>query len=98
MSGGKFMSQKEHDAMIASETHHIPGAGVTPELYYQTLEPLGFIVKVYPHNHTVGAEVLQGIYGRSHMKYRRFRQWLSGINPNSPEAALSLMCVARRNA
>ncbi|MEI2579629.1 hypothetical protein [Scytonema sp. PRP1] len=54
-------------------------------------------MKVYPHNHTVGAEVLQGIYGRSHMKYR-FSQWLSGINPNSPEAALSLMCVARRNA
>ncbi|WP_414589798.1 class I SAM-dependent methyltransferase [Scytonema sp. PCC 10023] len=68
MSGGKFMSKKEHDAMIASETHHIPGAGVTPELYYQTLEPLGFTVKVYPHNHTLGAEVLQGIYGRSHMK------------------------------
>jgi len=97
MSGGKFMSQKEHDAMIASETHHKPGAGVTPELYYQTLEPLGFTVKVYPHNHTLGAEVLQGIYGQSEIKYR-FSQWLSGINPNSPEAALSLMCVARRNA
>ncbi|BAY43898.1 type 11 methyltransferase [Scytonema sp. HK-05] len=97
MSGGKLMSQKKHDAMIASETHHKPGAGVTPELYYQTLEPLGFTVKVYPHNHTLGAEVLQGIYGRSQIKYR-FSQWLSGINPNSPEAALSLMCVARRNA
>jgi SAM-dependent methyltransferase len=97
MSGGKFMSQKEHHAMIASETHHKPGAGVTPELYYQTLETLGFTVKVYPHNHTLGAEVLQGIYGQSEIKYR-VSQWLSGINPNSPEAALSLMCVARRNA
>ncbi|MBW4504793.1 MAG: class I SAM-dependent methyltransferase [Scytonema hyalinum WJT4-NPBG1] len=97
MSDGKFMSQKEHDAMIASETHHKPGAGVTPELYYQTLEPLGFTVKVYPHNHTLGAEVLQGIYGQSEIKYR-VSQWLSGINPNSPEAALSLMCVARRKA
>jgi len=97
MSGGKFMSQKEHDAMIASETHHKPGAGVTPELYYQTLEPLGFTVKVYPHNHTLGAEVLQGIYGQSEIKYR-VSQWLSGINPNSPEAALSLICVARRKA
>lgn len=97
MSGGKFMSQEEHDAMIASETHHKPGSGITPELFHQTLEPLGFTVKVYPHNHTVGAEVLQGIYGRSQMKYR-FSQWLSGINPNSPEAALSLICVARRNA
>lgn len=97
ISRGKFMSQAEHDAMLATETHHKPGAGVTSELYYQTLEPLGFSVKVYPHNHTVGAEVLQGNYGRSQMKYR-FSQWLSGINPNSPEAALSLMCVARRNA
>ncbi|WP_017317448.1 class I SAM-dependent methyltransferase [Mastigocladopsis repens] len=96
MSGGQFMSQEEHDAMIASETHHKPGSGVTPELYYQTLEPLGFNVKVYPHNHTVGAEVLQGNYGRSQIKYR-LSQSLSGINPNSPEAALSLMCVARRN-
>jgi SAM-dependent methyltransferase len=97
ISGGQFMSQAEHDAMIASETHHKPGAGVTSKLYYQTLNPLGFVVKVYPHNHTVGAEVLQGNYGRSQMKYR-FSQWLSGIHPNSPEAALSLMCVARRLA
>jgi SAM-dependent methyltransferase len=45
---------------LASEIHHRPGDGVTPELYYKILEPLGFNVKIYPHNHTVGAEVLQG--------------------------------------
>ncbi|MDF5717082.1 MAG: class I SAM-dependent methyltransferase [Rhizonema sp. NSF051] len=95
LNGGKFMSKEEHDAMINTEIHHKPGAGVTEKMYYQTLEPLGFTVKVYPHNHTLGAEVLQGNYGRSALKYR-FSQWLSGINPNSPEAALSLMCVARR--
>ena len=96
LSLGKFMSQNEHDAMLKSETHHKPGDGLTPQFYYQVLEPLGFTVNVYPHNHTVGAEVLQGNYGQAQMKYR-YAQWLSGINPNSSEAALSLMCVARRN-
>lgn len=93
---GNFMPLAQHRAMIASETHHKPGAGVMPHLYYQILEPRGFKVKVYPHNHTVGREVLQGNYGRSEIKYR-FSQWLSGINPNSPEAALSLMCIAQRS-
>lgn len=93
---GNFMSQEEHDAMIAAETHHKPGKGVTKDLFYQTLEPLGFQLKVYPHNHTIGAEVLQGNYGKSEAKYR-FSQWLCGINYKSPEAALSLMCVAKRN-
>ncbi|MGB3639615.1 MAG: class I SAM-dependent methyltransferase [Rivularia sp. (in: cyanobacteria)] len=97
MSLGNFMSQEEHDAMIASETHHKPGKGVTSEFYHQTLEPLGFKVKVYPHNHTVGAEVLQGNYGKADNKYR-FSQWLSGINSKSSKAALSLMCIAQRQA
>lgn len=94
--GGKFMSPEEYDAIEATEIHHQPGTGVVSQLYHQVLEPLGFSVKVYPHNHTLGAEVLQGNYGRSQLKYR-FGHWLSGINPNSPEAALSLMCIARRN-
>ena len=95
MCGGKFMSQQEHNAMIDSETHHKPGDGVTPNLYHRTLQPLGFKGKVYPHNHTVGARVLEGEYGRSEIKYR-LSQWLSGINYKSPEASLSLMCIARR--
>ncbi|WYL96925.1 MAG: class I SAM-dependent methyltransferase [Gloeotrichia echinulata IR180] len=92
---GKYMSQAEHGAMIKSEIHHKPGDGVVRELYHQTLEPLGFTVKVYPHNHSVGAEVLQGNYGRAEFKYR-LGQWLSGLNPNSPAGGLSLMCIARR--
>jgi SAM-dependent methyltransferase len=80
---------------LATEVHHKLGDGVTPELYHQILEPLGFEVKVYPHNHTVGAAVLQGNYGRALQKYR-IAQTLSGINPNSPQAAMSLMCVATR--
>jgi len=96
LSLGQFMPQDEHDAMIASEIHHRPGRGVSPELYYRALEPLGFSVKVYPHNHNVGAETLQGKYGQSDLKYR-LSQWLSGIDSNSPEGALSLMCIARRD-
>ena len=94
---GNFMTQEEHDAMIASETHHQPGKGVKKDFYYQILEPLGFEVKVYPHNHNLGTQVLQGNHGKADNKYR-FSQWLSGIDSNSPEAALSLMCIAKRQA
>jgi ubiquinone/menaquinone biosynthesis C-methylase UbiE len=80
---------------LATEVHHKPGDGVTPQLYHQVLESLGFTVDLYPHNHTLGAEVLQGNYGRSFWKCR-LAQRLSGIDPDSPEAALSLMCVALR--
>ncbi len=87
---------QERTYALATETHHKPGDGVTPEFFRQTLEPLDFTVQLYPHNHTAGAEVLQGERGRPpHWRYRLGQQ-LSGINPNSPEAALSLMCVAKR--
>lgn len=82
---------------LATEVHHKPGDGIKPQMYHQVLEPLGFKVKLYPHNHTVGAEVLDGNRGQSFWKYR-LAQLLSGINPDSPEAALSLMCVATRQA
>mgnify|MGYP006279686979 CR=1 FL=1 len=82
--------------MMATEVHHKPGEGVTSELFLQTLEPLGFIVKLYPHNNNIGREAMQGNPGKPpHWRYR-LAQRLSGINPNSPKAALSLMCVAQR--
>ncbi|WP_341530360.1 class I SAM-dependent methyltransferase [Nostoc sp. UHCC 0302] len=93
---GGHTSAAEQTWALASEVHHRPGHGVTPELYYKILEPLGFSVNVYPHNHTVGAQVFQGRYGKSDKKYR-LAQLCSGINPNSPQAALSLMCVASRH-
>ncbi|MBW4557096.1 MAG: class I SAM-dependent methyltransferase [Trichormus sp. ATA11-4-KO1] len=93
---GGHTSASEQTWALASEVHHRPGDGVTPELYDKILKPLGFNVKVYPHNHTVGAQVLQGHYGKSDKKYR-LAQLCSGINPNSPQAALSLMCVATRH-
>lgn len=73
-----------------------PGDGITPELYYQVLEPLGFEVNLYPHNHDLGAEVLAGNYGRLPWKFR-LSQKLSGINPDTPKAAQSIMCIAKRN-
>jgi ubiquinone/menaquinone biosynthesis C-methylase UbiE len=82
---------------LSTETHHKPGDGVTPDLFRKTLEPMGFTVDLYPHNHTVGAAVLAGKMGQPpHWRYR-LGQRLSGVNPDSPEAALSLMCLARRH-
>lgn len=79
---------------MESETHHRPGHGVTPDLYHKVLTPLGFDVKIYPHNAN-GREALNRVMGRANLKYR-IGQRLSGIDPNSPGGALSLMCVAVR--
>jgi len=92
-----YIPDDERFSLLASETHHRPGDGVTETFFRQTLEPLGFTVKLYPHNHTAGAETLQGNRGRfPHWRYP-LGQCLSGIDPNSPEAALSLMCIATLN-
>jgi ubiquinone/menaquinone biosynthesis C-methylase UbiE len=80
---------------LACETHHKPGHGVTSELFESVLEPMGFNVKIYPHNHELGKEVLQGNAGPAEFKYR-LGNLLSGRNPSSDASALSLMCVARK--
>jgi len=80
---------------IACEIHHKPGHGVTKELFHDILEPLGFEVNIYPHNHTRGPEVLDGKRGRAHIKYL-LGNLLSGRNPFSEKSALSLMCVAKK--
>lgn len=93
-----YISDKERINALATEVHHKPGHGVTKEFFFETLEPMGFTVKVYPHNNAVGAEALKGQYGNPpHWRYR-VGQILSGINPFSEEAALTLMCVSVRNA
>lgn len=90
------MERGERLAALSTEAHHRPGDGVTPALFYENLRPLGFTVDLYPHNNTAGAEVLKGNPGRPpHWRYG-VGQRLSGIDPNSPEAALSLMCVAKK--
>lgn len=93
MTRRRQVTQEELKWMWATEAHHKKGDGVTADFFYKTLEPLGFEVKVYPHNHTVGGEVLQGNYGRSYWHFY-LAQILSGMNPHLPESALSLMCVA----
>ncbi|MGK7934372.1 MAG: class I SAM-dependent methyltransferase [Xenococcaceae cyanobacterium] len=92
---GYHATEEEQTWALATEIHHKPGDGLTPKFYSKILEPRGFTVRVYPHNHTVGAKVLEGNYGQAAWKYRLAQQ-LSQIAPNSPEAALSLMCVAKR--
>jgi ubiquinone/menaquinone biosynthesis C-methylase UbiE len=80
---------------LACEIHHKPGHGVTKELFESVLEPHGFKVKVYPHNHDLGNEVLEGKMGRATLKYR-LGNLLSGRNPSSSASALTLMCVATK--
>jgi SAM-dependent methyltransferase len=89
-------STNEQSVVLESEIHHDAGDGVTRALFESVLTPLGFDIKLYPHNHDLGDEVFEGEWGRSEGKYR-IAQMLSGIAPDRPEAALSIMCVARRN-
>ena len=96
--GSLYRSKQERELRLATEIHnHKPGDGVTLDLYRDTLVPLGFEIELYPHNHDVGAELFTGNYGRSPLKYT-LAQMLSGMNPNSPEAAQSVMCIARKLA
>jgi SAM-dependent methyltransferase len=90
---GFHRSVEQQSVVLASEIHHEPGRGVTPELFRTVLEPMGFRVELYPHNHDSGAEVLRGQLGRSDLKFR-VAQRLSGLNPNSAEAGLSILCRA----
>jgi SAM-dependent methyltransferase len=86
---------EEQRHRMASETHHRPGHGVTSALFLSILKPLDFDVKLYPHNNSAGAETFASVMGRSKSKYR-MGQILSGIDPDSIEGALSLMCIAVR--
>jgi len=92
---GFHRSVEEQTLVLQTEIHHEPGRGVTRQLFESVLIPLGFRVELHPHNHDTGAAVLEGDIGRADRKYR-IAQALSGINPNSPEAALSILCRARK--
>lgn len=93
--GGHNAAENEGEWAFRSEIHHRPGDGLTEPMIRETLEPLGFEVKLYPHNHKVGAEALRGQLGEKPRQIR-MGQILSGIRSDSPAGALSLMCVARR--
>lgn len=94
---GGHASNSEQQCALATEAHHVPGDGMTIEFYHSILEPMGFSTQIYPHNHNIGVSIFEGQVGRSSQKYR-LAQRLSGVSPNSSEAALSLMCVAHRAA
>lgn len=94
---GFHKSSNQQQAALASEIHHKPGHGVSTELFKNVLEPLGFSVAIFPHNHELGAEVLRGEKGKAELKYR-LGNILSGRNPNADNSALSLMCVAKKDA
>ena len=92
-----YIPETERLPALATEIHHKPGSGVTKELFTQVLEPRRFKLQFYPHNNAIGAAALNGNYGTPpHWRYR-VGQLLSGINPYSESAALSLMCVATRH-
>lgn len=93
---GFHKSDSQQQWALASEIHHQPGHGVTVDFFQKTLQPLGFSVAVYPHNHSMGAEALQGNMGKAEFKYR-MGNLLSGRHPSKKESALSLMCIARKN-
>lgn len=93
--GGHTAADNEQVWALATELHHRPGDGLTAGLVRSTLAPLGFDIDIYPHSHFVGKEVMNGVMGRPPLKIR-LAQRLSGIDPTSPEAALSLFVVARR--
>ena len=92
---GGHASKYEQRCAIAGEVHQVCGDGVTHELYHSVLDEQNFDVKVYPHNNTLGSEVFNGNMGRANLKYR-LAQRLSGMNPENPSSALSLMCVAHK--
>ncbi|MGO4326357.1 class I SAM-dependent methyltransferase [Cupriavidus sp. M-11] len=95
--GGHRAADDEQRRALATELHHRPGDGVSERLLRGTLEPRGFKVEIYPHSYRVGKDVLDGNIGRPPLKLR-VAQRLSGIDPASREAALSLFCVATRAA
>jgi hypothetical protein len=64
-------------------------------MFREPLEAAGFDVSIYPHNIAVGREIKAGKRGRASNKIR-WAQKLSGIDPDSKEAAVLLMCVARK--
>jgi hypothetical protein len=95
--GGHSRHDDEQRWAEATEVHHHPGDGVSEAQLRAWLGPAGFDVAIYPHNHTVGAEVLQGQMGAKAFKYAGC-QMLSGIDPRSRAAALSLFCVGKKRA
>ncbi len=94
--GRPLATWNQQMARFHTEIHNQwPGDGVDLGMYDRVLGPLGFQVQLFPHNHTVGAAVLDGEWGKA-SRLIRWAQRLSGMNPDRRESAQSVMCVARR--
>jgi hypothetical protein len=83
--GGHSREGDEPTWAEKTEIHHRPGHGITAEMLQGALRPLGFVLKLYPHNNKVGAKVIRGERGRVPLRMR-IVQRLSGIDPNSEAA------------
>jgi hypothetical protein len=72
--GGHRALNDEQACAKATEIHHKPGDGVTKEMFKSILEPAGFEVRFYPHNGTVGKEIMNGLPGKkpSNTKLHKF--------------------------
>jgi ubiquinone/menaquinone biosynthesis C-methylase UbiE len=96
MIGRPLATWDQQVARFHTEIHNqFPGDGLSLDLYHRVLEPMGYEVNLYRHNHTLGAEVLQGRWGKA-PPLIQWAQRLSGLNPNAIESAQSIMCVAQR--
>jgi ubiquinone/menaquinone biosynthesis C-methylase UbiE len=93
--GGHSSEDDEQKWALATEIHHLPGDGVSSELFHEILDAAGFEARLYPHNNLVGADVFSGGRGRAFFMFRS-AQRLSGIDPDLPGSAMTIMCVARR--
>jgi SAM-dependent methyltransferase len=89
-----YKSHQEQAWRLATEIHNSkPGDGVMPELYLNTLAPLGFEIELYPHYHNVGDELFQGQLGRLGFKDSLIQR-LSLANSYQPPQ--SIACIARK--
>ena len=94
MRFSRYRSRTEINMRLATELHNAkPGDGMMTQFYFQVLDPLGFEIDVYPHNHNIDQALFTGDLGHLSWPYQ-LAQILSGIHPNQPASAQSIMCVA----
>ena len=93
----KYRSFSQQACRRKTELHNrFLGDGITREMYFNVLEPMGFNVKLYPHGHVAKADVIKGSRG-SNTAFVRMVQRASGIDPDKDDSQLSIMCVATRD-
>ncbi|MDO9238204.1 MAG: class I SAM-dependent methyltransferase [Aquabacterium sp.] len=93
----KYTSFREQRERLKTEVHfQYPGDGIERGMFAEVLEPLGFSVRLYPHGHVAGPEIMSSDRG-SNTALLRLAQRASGVDPDASDLQLSVMCVAVRN-